>query len=85
MTSYVSWFTVIHLSDFAKSWILKNRQRQGPKLCNLQEAIRLIVINEIFKFPPHLDPFGQKNEIFKFPPHLDPFGQKNEIFKFPKH
>ena len=32
----------------------------------LQEAIWLTVINEIFKFSPHLDPFGQENYYYKF-------------------
>ena len=31
--------------------------------CKLQEGILLTVINEIFKSPPHLDPFGQENYL----------------------
>ena len=28
-----------------------------------QEAIWLTLINEIFKFPPHFDPFGYENYL----------------------
>ena len=38
---------------------------QGPKFRKLQEAIWLTVINEIFKCPPHLDPFGYVNYLYE--------------------
>ena len=44
-----------------KSSISPNWLRQGPKFRKLQEAIWLTVINEIFKFPPHFNPFCQVN------------------------
>ena len=47
------------------SRISLNWQRQGPKFRKLQEAIWLTVINEIFKFPPHLDLFGHENYLYK--------------------
>ena len=37
--------------------------RQGRKFRKLQEAIWLTVISEIFTFPPHLNPFNQKNYL----------------------
>ena len=37
--------------DFAKSTDTRAEFRKS------QEAIRIPVINEIYKFPPHLDPF----------------------------
>ena len=40
-----------------KGWISQNQLRQSPVLFKLQEAIWLTVINIIFKFLPHLDPF----------------------------
>ena len=46
-----------NLSDFAKS--------TDPKFCKLQEAIWLTVINKIFQFPTHLDPFGQENYLYE--------------------
>ena len=48
-----------------KSWILWDLQRQDPKFCKLQEAIGLIVIDEIFKFPPLLGHFCQINCLFE--------------------
>ena len=48
-----------------KSWILRNCLRQGSKFRKLQEAIWLIVINEIFKFPPHFDTFCQVNYFYE--------------------
>ena len=33
------------------------------RFCKLQEAIWLTAINEIFKFPPHFDPFGYVNDL----------------------
>ena len=33
------------------------------KFCKLQEAILLTVIDEIFKFPPHFNPFGYENYL----------------------
>ena len=48
-----------------KSRISWNRQKQGQKFCKLQEVISLTVINEIFKFLSHLDPFGQENYLWK--------------------
>ena len=45
--------------------ISRNRLRQGPKFRKLQEAIWLTVINEIFKFPPHFDPFCQVNYSYE--------------------
>ena len=43
-----------------KSRISRN-PRQGPKFCKLQDAIRVTVISEIFKFLQNLNPFGQEN------------------------
>ena len=48
-----------------KNRILRNRQRQGPEFCKLQEAIWQTVINKIFKFSQHLDPFGHVNYLFE--------------------
>ena len=48
-----------------KSRISRNRQRQVPEFRKLQEAIWLTVINEIFKFPPHLFPFCQISHLFE--------------------
>ena len=48
-----------------KSWISRNWLRQGPKFRKLQEAIWLTVINEIFKCPPHFDPFCQVNYLYE--------------------
>ena len=35
------------------------------KFCKLQEAIWVTVINEIFKFPPHFEPFGYVNYLYE--------------------
>ena len=35
------------------------------KIRKLQEDIWLIVVNEIFKFPPHLDHLGQENYLYE--------------------
>ena len=35
------------------------------KFHKLQEATWLTVINEIFKFPPHFDPFGYVNYLYE--------------------
>ena len=35
------------------------------KFRKLQEAIWLTVINKIFKFPPHFDPFGYVNYLYE--------------------
>ena len=46
-----------YLLDFAKkSQTLQNRLRERPQFPKLQETILLILINEIFKFRPHLGP-----------------------------
>ena len=45
--------------DFAKSTDTRAEFRKS------QEAIRIPVINEICKFPPHLDPFDQENYLYK--------------------
>ena len=47
---------VINLSDFAKSTDARSEFRK------LQEAI----IKEIYKLPPHLEPFGQENYVYNF-------------------
>ena len=51
---------VINLSDFAKSTDARSEFRK------LQEAIRLPIIKEIYKLPPHLEPFGQENYVYNF-------------------
>ena len=63
-----------NLSDFAKS------TDKTSELSKLQEAIWLTVINEIVKFPPHLDPFGQENYCINSPhvPQITQF--KNHAF-----
>ena len=48
-----------------ESRILRNWQRQGPKIRKLQDAIWLTVINEIFKFPPLLGSSCQINYFFE--------------------
>ena len=47
--------------DFAKSTDTRAEFRKS------QEAIRIPVINEICKFPPHLDPFDQKTICINSP------------------
>ena len=42
-----------------KWYIWASYQTSKKRFCKLQEAIWLTVINEIFKFPPHFDPFSQ--------------------------
>ena len=44
-----------------KSRISQIPLSQSRKFRKFQEDILLTVINEIFKFPPHSDPFGQVN------------------------
>ena len=46
-----------------KWYIWTSFQNSRKRFRKLQEAIWLTVINEIFKFLPHLDPFGQKNYL----------------------
>ena len=48
-----------------KSRISQNWLRQGPKFHKLQEAIRLTVINRIFKSPPDLGLFCQISYLFE--------------------
>ena len=52
---------ICHISR--KRWISRNRLKQGPKFLKLQEAICLTVVDEIFKFPRHLDLFSQVNYL----------------------
>ena len=40
-------------------------QTSRKRFCTLQEAIWLTVVNEIFKFPPHFDPFGYVNYLYE--------------------
>ena len=40
-------------------------QASRKRFRKLQEAIWLTVINEIFKFPPHFDPFGYVNYLYE--------------------
>ena len=47
------------MSDFAKSTDTRS------EFCKLQDVIRLTVINEIFKFLPHIDSFCQVNYLFE--------------------
>ena len=42
--------------------------RPFQRFCKLQEAIWLTVIEKIFKFPPHFNPFGQVNYIYELSP-----------------
>ena len=48
-----------------KSVRLCEKVRFCPKFRKLQEATWLPVINEIFKFPRHSDPFCQLNYLLK--------------------
>ena len=64
------WLIVIHsiCQVSQKSRISRNLQRQSLKFRKLQEAIWLTVINEIFIFPPHLNPFGQASYLYELSP-----------------
>ena len=48
-----------------KWYIWASFQTSRNRFGKLEEAIWLIVINEIFKFPQHFDPFGQVNYLFE--------------------
>ena len=48
-----------------KWYIWASFQTSRKRFRKLQEAIWLTVINEIFKFPPHLGPFCQINYLFE--------------------
>ena len=48
-----------------KWYIWASFQTSRKRFCKLQEAIWLTVINKIFKFPPHLDPFGYVNYLYE--------------------
>ena len=66
----LTWLIIIHsvCQVSQKSRISRNLQRQGLKFRKLQEAIWLTVINEIFIFPPHLNPFGQASYLYELSP-----------------
>ena len=52
--------------DPTRKWYIWDTfQTSRMRFHKLQEAIWLIVINEIFKFPPHLGPFCQINYLCK--------------------
>ena len=44
---------------------ISRKKLDFAKFRKLQEAIWLTVINEIFKFPPHFDPFGYVNYLYE--------------------
>ena len=44
---------------------ISRKKLDFAKFCKLQEAIWLTVINEIFKFPPHFDPFVYVNYLYE--------------------
>ena len=48
-----------------KWYIWASFQTSRKRFRKLQEAIWLTVINEIFKFPPHFDPFGYVNYLYE--------------------
>ena len=51
-----------------KWYVWASFQTSRMRFCKLQEAIWLTVINEIFKFPPHFDPFCQVNYFHELSP-----------------
>ena len=44
---------------------ISRKKLNFAKFRKLQEAIWLTVINEIFKFPPHFDPFDYVNYLYE--------------------
>ena len=44
---------------------ISRKKLDFEKFRKLQEAIWLTVINEIFKFSPHFDPFGYVNYLYE--------------------
>ena len=63
-----------------KTWILQNWLRQGPKFCKLQEAIWLIVINEIFIFYHISNPFVRGTICMNSPQVTRKTQVKNDTF-----
>ena len=51
--------------------------RQGPKFHKSKEVIWLTVINEIFKFPPLLDPFGYVNYLHELSSNYQNYPAQN--------
>ena len=54
-----------NLSSFAKNVGFAKSTHTRPEFRKSQEAIRIPVINEIYKFPPHSYPFDQENYLCK--------------------
>ena len=48
-----------------KWYILASFQTSRKRFPKLQEAIWLTVVNEIFKSPPHFNPFGYVNYLYE--------------------
>ena len=61
-------WTLLRLPELPiqKRYIWTSFQTSRKRFRKLQKAIWITVMNEIFKFPPHLDPFGQENYLYEF-------------------
>ena len=54
------------MTDFPKKVGFPKSTETRSEISEITETIWLAVINEIFNFPPHLDPFGQENYLYEF-------------------
>ena len=52
-----------HPRKFQRAYCNQRNPSDFAKFRKFQEAIWLTVINEIFKFPPHFEPFGYVNYL----------------------
>ena len=62
-TIYMNSPQAIRIIQLKNNTFWTSFQTSRKRFRKLQEAIWLTVMNEIFKFLPHLDPFGQKDYL----------------------